>query len=131
MSTPPPGWYPDPAMAQTQRYWDGRTWTTAVAPLAPAPTAMSEDELKWLLPVGRSGASIAASYVGIAAVVFSFLGFFGLALGLTSLGLGIWARTLSRKGKGGGGRAIFAIVAGIFAIVVGSLTALMYLQGPS
>ena len=89
-----------------------------------------QDELKWLLPVGRSGASIAASYVGIAAVVFSFLGFFGLALGLTSLGLGIWARTLSRKGKGGGGRAIFAIVAGIFAIVVGSLTAVMYLQGP-
>ncbi len=118
-------------MAQTQRYWDGHAWTAAVAPLPPAPRAMSDDELKWLLPVGRSGPSIAASYVGIAAIVFSFLGFFGVILGLTSLGLGIWARVLASKGKGGGGRAIFAIVAGVFAIVIGLLTAKMYSQSGS
>ena len=34
--TTPAGWYPDPQMAGTQRYWDGRTWTGSVAPMAPA-----------------------------------------------------------------------------------------------
>lgn len=24
---PPPGWYPDPIAANSQRYWDGRSWT--------------------------------------------------------------------------------------------------------
>jgi hypothetical protein len=30
---PPPGWYPDPTMAQTQRYWDGAKWGDHVAPM--------------------------------------------------------------------------------------------------
>ena len=29
---PPPGWYPDPSGAQTQRYWDGRQWTVSWQP---------------------------------------------------------------------------------------------------
>ncbi|MBU2693524.1 DUF2510 domain-containing protein [Pimelobacter sp. 30-1] len=33
----PPGWYPDPKMAGTQRYWDGEVWTDNVAPFAPLP----------------------------------------------------------------------------------------------
>lgn len=28
----PPGWYPDPAQAGQQRYWDGTAWTQNVAP---------------------------------------------------------------------------------------------------
>jgi uncharacterized RDD family membrane protein YckC len=31
----PPGWYPDPANASQQRYWDGVAWTDATAPAAP------------------------------------------------------------------------------------------------
>ena len=27
-----PGWYPDPKMVNTLRYWDGTEWTQAVAP---------------------------------------------------------------------------------------------------
>ncbi len=34
---PPPGWYPDPAMAGTRRYWDGVTWTDHVAPAEQRP----------------------------------------------------------------------------------------------
>lgn len=32
----PPGWYPHPSMAGTQRYWDGARWTDHVAPMAPS-----------------------------------------------------------------------------------------------
>lgn len=31
----PPGWYPDPKMANTQRYWDGERWTDNAAPMPP------------------------------------------------------------------------------------------------
>ena len=70
MSTPPAGWYPDPGMAQTQRYWDGAAWTAHIAPLAPsAPPQMvapasdhgPQTPEHWLLPVGRSGAAIAGA----------------------------------------------------------------------
>jgi hypothetical protein len=33
MSDAPAGWYPDPKMAGTQRYWDGEQWTEHVAPM--------------------------------------------------------------------------------------------------
>jgi hypothetical protein len=29
---PPPGWYPDPADARAQRYWDGTRWTSLAQP---------------------------------------------------------------------------------------------------
>ena len=29
----PAGWYPDPQMTRTQRYWDGAGWTEQVAPM--------------------------------------------------------------------------------------------------
>lgn len=29
----PPGWYPHPSMAATQRYWDGQQWTDHIAPM--------------------------------------------------------------------------------------------------
>ena len=32
-NTAPPGWYLDPQMAGTQRYWDGDAWTGHVSPL--------------------------------------------------------------------------------------------------
>lgn len=42
MSTPRPGWYPDPAGTEDLfRYWDGEAWTDAISesPAAPAPRA--------------------------------------------------------------------------------------------
>lgn len=30
--TTPAGWYPDPKMSGTQRYWDGTEWSDHVAP---------------------------------------------------------------------------------------------------
>lgn len=42
METPqktPAGWYPDPYMANTQRYWDGQRWSDQSAPATPAAPA--------------------------------------------------------------------------------------------
>lgn len=35
----PPGWYPDPADEQTQRYWDGEQWQGASLPRSATPPA--------------------------------------------------------------------------------------------
>ena len=43
-SLPAPGWYPDPEIVGTQRYWDGGRWTDHRAPLeiAGRPAAASD-----------------------------------------------------------------------------------------
>lgn len=46
-SAPPPGWYPDPQIANGRRFWDGTAWTPHVAPPqgagGPAATGASAD----------------------------------------------------------------------------------------
>lgn len=56
--TPPPGWYPDPSGAPGQRYWDGQTWSAAMAPPVGTPPAKKSSAGKVVLIV-------AASVVGI------------------------------------------------------------------
>lgn len=55
-SAPQPnaGWYPDPEMAGTQRYWDGGEWSDHVAPLGqvqpaenPADVFIDRESLNW------------------------------------------------------------------------------------
>ena len=44
LNSPPAGWYADPNGAHALRYWDGRSWTEAVAPAnseAPATTGLT------------------------------------------------------------------------------------------
>ena len=36
-----PGWYPDPTMPGTQRYWTGEAWSDHVAPAATSQPSMS------------------------------------------------------------------------------------------
>lgn len=48
---PPPGWYPDPRLAGTQRYWDGMGWTGHVAAARP-PVSMSEGPSGPLIGIG-------------------------------------------------------------------------------
>lgn len=38
---PPPGWYADPVMPGTQRYWDGSAWSEHVAPAGSAAASTS------------------------------------------------------------------------------------------
>lgn len=55
-STPPAGWYPDPAGSESWRWWDGGTWTESLRPYQPAaPVTPAADEVgaaKRLLKVG-------------------------------------------------------------------------------
>ena len=133
----PAGWYGDPQLPGTVRYFDGNSWTQHVAPapvdpfLAPAhvgfdsrahgaydsrtlPRQVStgsepSDPVHWLLPTGRTWQSIAAGYVALFAIVIWFLGPF-------ALGLGLWAlHASSQGGAHGRGRAIFAVVVGVLS----------------
>jgi hypothetical protein len=120
ISTPPAGWYPDPATPGTIRYFDGRAWTPHVGPAPQAAAGVGahpSDPLHWLVPTGRTGQSIAAGYVAIFAM-------FIWVLGPVALGLGVWA--LRRSGTTGGhgrGRAWFAVVVGVLTTLAALWTA--------
>lgn len=74
--------------------------------------------MHWMVPVGRSGVSIAAGYVGLFALVI-------WPLAPVAIGLGIWGLRKARTGGHGSGRCIFAIVAG----VIGALLGVLFLGG--
>lgn len=82
------------------------------------PGAASHDAgMRMLLPVGRTGLSLAAGYVGLGAIVFFPLAPVAIILGVLAV------RDLQRKpGSHGMGRAIFAIVIGaLVSLVVAAL----------
>lgn len=51
---PPAGWYPNPDVPGTQRYWDGSQWTSHVSPPQPlpSPAPKSGSSLKWVWILG-------------------------------------------------------------------------------
>lgn len=67
MSSPTPGWYPDPNEPGAQRWWDGTQWTThqqRPQPSAPGPSA---DANQWAMIAHLSaliGLVIGLSFVG-------------------------------------------------------------------
>jgi hypothetical protein len=128
MYAPPPGWYSDPQVPGTLRWWDGVRWTEhrSSLPLQPAfavgyghqgspqfVTTDYADAPSWLLPTGRSGLAIAAGYLGLFSILVMFAPI-SLVVGILAL------RDLKRTpGKLGKGRAIFGIVMGaLFSIVL-------------
>jgi hypothetical protein len=92
---PPAGWYPDPSQTNTQRYWDGRSWTEQRAPLAP--------------PKRSDGDLTFGVLIGLALPIVGFL-------------YGVWMLV---KGNGNGGWVIlFSIFAALLwsfllAVLVG------------
>ncbi len=155
------GWYTDPLEpAATLRYWSGAEWTEHVAPRVPVAPALyaqppygqpayaataptwaahgsapfgppsrqgehPSDALHWIVPTGRSWQTIAAGYVGIVSLLLVPLGPVAIVLGVLGL------RAASRQGSHGRGRAIFGIVAGVIATVIGIAVIIDLLDGPS
>ena len=139
-STAAPGWYADNATPGVLRWYDGRAWTAHTAPVpgsvgqAPsyagqptgyhyggayppaghqAPEQHGPDSLlHWMVPVGRSWQSVTAGYVGLAALFFWILGPVAIALGVLAL-------RQARLGGHGTGRAIFALITGAIASLLG------------
>lgn len=122
-TTAPAGWYADPYQPSRMRYFDGTVWTdrTTLVALTPpaAPTVASysypsasssppasDGALQWVVPVGRTGLSIAAGYAGIAALLCFYTSPLALVLGLLAL------RQLRDPRLRGRGRAWFGTIAG-------------------
>jgi hypothetical protein len=78
-----------------------------------------EKGLRWLVPVGRSGWSIAAGYL----TLLSCVPFIGLPFGIAALVTGILGlRAASRQRRlGGRGRALFGVIVGGITVVVNAL----------
>lgn len=62
-NTPPPGWYPDPANSNMQRYWDGLNWTSETRMPAPdhPPGAPSGDIGPSYAPPSYGGSTSSSS----------------------------------------------------------------------
>ena len=121
-TSPAPGWYADPATPQSLRYWDGRGWTDHVAPAPPPSDNGPGAAMHWIVPVGRSWQSVTAGYLAFVCLLFAFFGPLGIIVGGVTLWLGLWALRVAADGGHGRGRAIFGIVAGAFAVIVGIIS---------
>lgn len=131
-----PGWYPDARDPRVLRWFNGLEWTQHVWPVGgPAPALAFADgpstAERWLIPVGRSWQSVAASYVGLVAMLAWMVGLmgpvgalFGIAVGTGSLALGVLAVRRVAEGGHGWARAGFAIAAGALCIVLTVVLAL-------
>lgn len=92
----------------------------AAAP--PAAEHGPRDAVHWIVPVGRSGVSIAAGYVGLVAM-------FLWALGPVAVWLGVLGLRKARTGGHGSGRSWFGIVVGTLASLGAVATLLFWLSG--
>ncbi len=80
----------------------------------------SDENLKWIIPIGVSGWAIASSYLGLFSVI-AIGAPFALLTGILAL------RDINRNpGRGGKGRAIFGIVMGsVFLLAYGYLAVVL------
>jgi hypothetical protein len=61
-AAPAAGWYPDPADAAMQRYWDGAAWTSTTHPLVTAPPAWQSTAAPAAAPLYGTAGYAAPAY---------------------------------------------------------------------
>ena len=84
----PAGWYPDPQMPATQRYWDGKQWTHNVSPMPP-PTQPATDAAPAVAQSLDSTTLVTSGWV--MAVLFPIIGFIiGIVLLTKRAAEGAW-----------------------------------------
>lgn len=119
---PPPGWFDDPEMVNTLRYWNGSAWTehrspkpaTAAPTPAPAPSPSRNDATTstWMILAG-GGISVVSAFLPWASLgPFSVAGTEGdgqisLALGAVVVALGLLRLT---RGSGKAAAVITAVL---------------------
>ncbi|MCL2422782.1 MAG: DUF2510 domain-containing protein [Micrococcales bacterium] len=133
------GWYADNQNYGLLRWFDGQRWTDQVRPTEQVPPAVGmrtsvdgpSSALHWMAPVGRSWQSVVGGYLGLAALLswmFAGLGFGGAVVGgvvgVSTLGLGVWALRCAAQGGHGRGRAWFAVLTGAGCVVLTVVMAL-------
>lgn len=120
-----PGWYPDPAGAHAQRYFDGTTWTDQIAPWPspqPAPVPSTHPTLPRQAKSPRPFVMLAIIGPVVAIVAFVLM---QLAFGAAADGTGsgsLWLEIV--------GFVLFVVwLASIVVTVVGVIGALVRLLG--
>lgn len=117
--TSPPGWYPDPGNAASQRYWDGREWTELVSvSAAPLMRGDSNGDRR-----GMSAWAIVAFVVAILALLTSPIPILNNITGFVicpiALILGVIALFTTGRGKARGrGFGIASIIISVVSFVV-------------
>jgi hypothetical protein len=110
----PQGAWPVPGRAsgvRSQGMWPAPGQVSGYS--APPPGSDPQDPLHWLVPIGRSGQSIASGYLGLVGLLVWPLAPFAVWTGIVALQLA------SRAGAHGSGRAWFGIVTGVIGTLLG------------
>jgi hypothetical protein len=63
----PPGWYPDPGVPGTKRYWDGSRWTSRIERSKPRLPKMNGLSLTWAY-LGSFGVPLIGYVAGVMAM---------------------------------------------------------------
>lgn len=131
MSTPAPGWFPDPENPKQTRWWDGQQWTAQTAP--PPPTGMLPPPARafttaaarrkiptWLWITGGLVAVLATIFlsplIALIALIVSITGVVALVRNTPT-----WLRFTSRKRA-----VIWTVSSAVVFFVVGSVSTAIY-----
>ncbi|MEV5041937.1 DUF2510 domain-containing protein [Microbacterium sp. LMI1x-1-1.1] len=155
--TTPAGWYPAPHAGNELRYWDGSAWHAAPAylPASPAPGAPVPPpavppyansapgtppvysgypgySTAPYAPPKQQGLAIAALSIGIAAMIFAWIPFFGLLVAMTGSVFGIMALVRRQpKGLSVTGTVLSGLALVWSALVTFSIAALIWFPATS
>ena len=111
----PAGWYPDPSVPGTQRYWDGGAWTDHTAPRSMPPPTTGRP------PLATFGQRVGAAIVDALVVAVPMTVIVLVLVGL----LALVARTMLSGLDGGGSGAGGGLLVGGVAVVALALVALV------